>query len=69
MNKMYNPKEMAEKAKAEMEARREQERAQRIETKKRAKESGADIKKDSASVKLAEARRRDAEKYGDELTE
>jgi len=70
MNKLFNPKEMAEKAKQEMEERREKERLERIEAKKQAKAKGEDSdaglsKKEAASRKLAQARKRDAEKYGD----
>ena len=71
LNKFMNPKEMAEKAKAEQEARREQERLARIEAKKRARERGepdpddAAAKRQSDREKLAAARRRDAEKYGE----
>ena len=76
MNKIYNPKEEAEKARKEMEEARERERLERVEAKKKRKESGAaevDIeslsKKDQNRLKLAEARRRDAEKYGEEYVE
>lgn len=79
LNKYYNPKEMAEKAKAEAEARREEQRAQKIEAKKKLKESGngqdEEVLKQALSQKeinrrkLAEARRRDAEKYGEEYVE
>jgi YidC/Oxa1 family membrane protein insertase len=69
--KFYNPKEIAEKAKREFEERKERERQERIEAKKRAKEQGdqeeviALSKKEQNRRKLAEARRRDAEKYGE----
>ena len=71
MNKLYNPREEAEKARQEAEERRERERTERIEAKKKAKESGLeDIeslpKKEQNRRRLAEARRRDAEKYGEE---
>ncbi|MCL2068272.1 MAG: YidC/Oxa1 family membrane protein insertase [Oscillospiraceae bacterium] len=77
MNKLYNPKEMAEKAKAEFERRKEEERKARIEARKQAKESGLDGKdkkkgmtaKEINRMKLAEARKRDAEKYGEEYVE
>lgn len=75
LNKFYNPREMAEKAKQEAEARREQERAERIEAKKKAREGDAEAKakaktqKEINRQKLAEARKRDAEKYGDVYTE
>ena len=71
LNKFWNPKEMAEKMKAEEEARREQERQEKIEAKKRAKEEGREMDEKALSQKeinrqkLAEARRRNAEKYGD----
>lgn len=71
LNKFYNPREMAEKAKAELEARRERERLERIEAKKLVKQ-GVDLAKDKAKSqkeinrqKLAEARKREAEKYGE----
>ena len=75
LNKFYNPKEMAEKAKQEAEARREQERMERIEAKKKARDGDAEAKakaktqKEIKRQKLAEARKRDAEKYGDVYTE
>lgn len=75
LNKYYNPKEMAEKATAEMEERREKERLERIEAKKLAKEKGDEVKEKSLSQKeinrrkLAEARKRDAEKYGEEYVD
>ena len=75
LNKFYNPREMAEKVKQEAEARREQERAERIEAKKKAREGDAEAKakaktqKEINRQKLAEARKRDAEKYGDVYTE
>ena len=70
-----NPQEMAEKAKAEYEARKEQQRQEKIEAKKRAKAGEADAIKKAMSakeinrIKLAEARKRDAEKYGEEYKE
>lgn len=73
LNKFYNPKEMAEKAKKESEERREKERQERIEAKKKARSGEAAEKaktqKEINRQKLAEARRRDAEKYGDVYTE
>ena len=75
LNKFYNPKEMAEKAKQEAEQRREQERLERIEAKKKARAGDAEAKerakkqKEINRQKLAEARKRDAEKYGDVYTE
>ena len=74
LSKFFNPKEMAEKHRQEMEELKERERQERQERKKRAKERGeteetADTeslsKKEQNRRKLAEARRRDAEKYGD----
>lgn len=75
MNHFWNPKEIAEKMKVEEEARKEKERQEKIEAKKRAKEQGkADAeaalsKKEQDRRRLAEARRRNAEKYGDTYVE
>ena len=74
MNKIYNPKEMAEKAKADIEARKQKEREEKIEAKKRAKESGkltenALSQKDVNRMKINAARKRMAEKYGEEYIE
>lgn len=75
MNRIWNPKEMAEKIKAEEEARKEKERQEKIEAKKRAKEQGkldednALSQKEKNRRRLAEARRRSAEKYGDVFVE
>ncbi|MCL2033641.1 MAG: membrane protein insertase YidC [Oscillospiraceae bacterium] len=75
LNKYYNPKEMAEKARAEHAERQEQERLERIEAKKRAKEKGEETEQKSMSQKeinrrkLAEARKRDAERYGETYVE
>ncbi len=72
LNKYFNPKEMAEKAKAEREAKLELERQERIEAKKLAKEQGEELQEKALSQKeinrrkLAEARKRDAEKYGED---
>ena len=70
--KFFNPKEMAEKHRQQMEEHKERERLERIEAKKKAKERGETgdsveglNKKELARRKLAEARRRDAEKYGE----
>ena len=68
MNKLYNPKEAAEKAKQEMEERRERERMERIEAKKNNPNKGLS-QKEINRRKLAEARRRAAEKYGEEYKE
>lgn len=71
VHKVYNPKEMAEKAQKEFEEAKERERLERIEARKKAKEQGAEddekalSKKELNRRKLAEARRRDAEKYGE----
>lgn len=72
--KFYNPKQMAAKHQQEMEELKERERTERIEAKKRAKESGEEnleslSKKEQSARKLAEARRRDAEKYGESYQE
>jgi len=76
MNKLYNPKEMAEKARAELEERREKERQERIEAKKLQKaglaESGDEkglSQKEINRRRIADARRREAEKYGEEYVE
>ena len=81
MNRIYNPREIAEKAKREHEERQERERQERIEAKKKQKESakkgekGMDdepkalTQKEINRMKLAEARKRDAEKYGEEYVE
>jgi YidC/Oxa1 family membrane protein insertase len=74
LNRFYNPKEMAEKARQEIEERRERERLERIEAKKKAKETGAQddkamSQKELNKKKIADARRRMAEKYGEEYNE
>lgn len=74
LNKYMNPREMAEKAKAEYEAKRERDRQEKIEAKKRARETGVDLDKAKSQkeinrLKLAEARKKAAEKYGEEYTE
>lgn len=72
LNKIYNPKEVAEKLQAEAKERAERERQERIEAKKRAKEAlknGKTVEDTSFlsdKEKIKEARRRYAEKYGDE---
>lgn len=68
--KFYNPKEMAEKARKEYEEQQAIARKERIEAKKRAKESGEETEKSLSQKelnrrKLAEARKRDAERYGE----
>lgn len=71
LNKFMNPVKLAEQAKLEYEAKREQQRKEKIEAKKRARENGElDIdkalsQKEINRMKLAAARKRDAEKYGD----
>ena len=74
--KVYNPAEMAAAARKEMEERREQERKEKIEARKQAKEKGEKIppekglsQKEINRLKLAAARKRDAEKYGEEYVE
>ena len=77
LKKFFNPKEMAEKRKQEMEEEKERERQERKERKERAKERGegaeeemeALSKKEQNRRKLALARQRDAEKYGEKYTE
>jgi YidC/Oxa1 family membrane protein insertase len=80
LNKYHNPREMAEKAKQEAEEREAKERQERIEAKKKAKEEakarGEEVLEEKALSqkelnrrKLAEARRRDAEKYGEEYVD
>lgn len=77
LNKKYNPAELLEKAKAEEEERKERERAERAEMKKKiesgeykdAEREKAMSQKEQNRKKLAEARRRMAEKYGEEYIE
>ncbi|MEG1972887.1 MAG: YidC/Oxa1 family membrane protein insertase, partial [Oscillospiraceae bacterium] len=79
LNKYMNPAEEAKKAAAEAEARYQAERQEKIEAKKLAREQKAQgifveneeglSQKDQNRRKLAEARRRDAEKYGEEYHE
>lgn len=75
LNKFYNPKEMAEKARIESERRRELEKAERARRREEAKAGEAEAKRKALSQKeinrqkLAEARRRDAEKYGEVYVE
>ena len=109
LGKLYNPREMAQKAKAELEAQREAERQEKIEARKAAKEKQAEKNRKAAEaakagkkrnapveveeetlidlvendevdekalsqkeinrMKLAAARRRDAERYGEEYVE
>ncbi|MEG2074414.1 MAG: YidC/Oxa1 family membrane protein insertase, partial [Angelakisella sp.] len=69
LNKFWNPKDIAEKMKLEDEERRERERQEKIEAKRLAKERGEEDKvvsqKEINRQKLADARKRNAEKYGD----
>lgn len=82
LNKYYNPKEMAAAAAAAAEERREAARVLKIETKKKQREaakqdgvpeelldSEALSQKERNRRKLAEARRRNAEKYGEVYVE
>lgn len=75
LNKFYNPKEMAEKARIESERRRKLEKAERARRREEAKAGEAEAKRKALSQKeinrqkLAEARRRDAEKYGEVYVE
>lgn len=81
MNKIYNPKEVAEQAKREHEEQQERERLERIEAKRKLKEAArkGELSEEEAvkalSAKelnrrrLAEARKRDAERYGEEYVE
>ena len=75
LNKFYNPKEMAEKARIESEQRREKEKEERAKARELAKKGDAEAKAKAMSQKelnrkkLAEARRRDAEKYGEVYVE
>ena len=109
LGRVYNPREMAEKAKAELEAQREAERQEKIEARREAKEKQAEKNRQAAEaakntkkgrkparveeetlvdlaeddeidekaltqkeinrMKLAAARKRDAERYGEEYVE
>lgn len=76
LNKVMNPAEEIAKAKALEEEMREKERLERIEKKKKAKEAGVKSvdeaglsQKEINRRKLAEARRRDAERYGEQYVE
>lgn len=72
LGRIYNPKEMMEKARAEEAERKVKEREEKIEAKKRAKDGDPEAKEKALSqkeinrMKLAAARKRDAEKYGEE---
>ena len=81
----YNPKKMAEKIQAEMDADKEKKRQQRVEARERLKElqnnkndgktdryDGEELsasQKEENRRKLAAARKRDAEKYGEQYVE
>lgn len=74
LNKYLNPQKLAAEEMALEEQKREEERQARIEAKRLAKEKGeveekALSQKEINKRKLAEARRRDAEKYGEEYVE
>jgi len=81
LNKFMNPVKLAEQAREEMEIKREEARQAKIEAKKQAREEAKargenpeDIEKALSQkeinrIKLAEARRRMAEKYGDSYTD
>ncbi len=70
LNHYWNPKTIAEELDREEAARKEQERQEKIEAKKLAKATGEEnekalSQKEKDRQRLAEARRRNAEKYGD----
>lgn len=78
--KVYNPQQIAAQLEAEEEAKKEEERQARIEAKKalkQARENGEEVEADEKALsqkeinkrKIAEARKRMAEKYGEEYTE
>lgn len=75
LNKIYNPAEMAEKAKQQMEERRKQLAQERKAAKQIAKEKNAVAAEKALSQKeinrqkLAAARKRDAMKYGEEFVD
>ena len=82
LNVFYNPKKMAAQIQSEIDAQKEVKKQQRAEARERLKElqngKKADFeaeteenlsKKEMNKRKLAEARRRDAEKYGEEYVE
>lgn len=76
LNKIMNPAEEIEKAKAIEAELRERERQERIEQKKKAKEEnvknpneGGLSQKEITRRKLAAARKRDAERYGEEFVD
>lgn len=65
----YNPQEMAAKAKAESERRLQEEKERRAKERQDQKSGKALSQKELNRQKLAEARRRDAIKYGEEYAE
>lgn len=75
LNKVMNPAEEIAKAKALQEEMKEKERLERIEAKKYAKEHQSELSEKAMSQKelnrkkLAAARRRDAERYGEDYVE
>ena len=70
LNKFYNPKEMAEKARIESEKRLAAEKAEKARLREEAKNGKKQLsQKEINRQKLAEARRRDAEKYGEVYVE
>lgn len=70
LNKFYNPKEMAEKARIESEKRLAEEKAEKARLREEAKNGKKQLsQKEINRQKLAEARRRDAEKYGEVYVE
>ncbi|HAN44161.1 MAG TPA: hypothetical protein DCP97_02090, partial [Ruminococcaceae bacterium] len=79
LNKMINPREYAERARQELAEAKERERQNKIEAKRKIKDgevkpedavaAKALSPKEIARIKLAAARKRDAEKYGEEYVE
>ena len=83
LNIFYNPKKLADQIEAQMEAEKEEKRQKRVEARERlkalqneGKKGGKPLteeenlnQKEANRRKLAEARKRDAEKYGEEYVE
>lgn len=69
LRRFYNPQEMAAKAKAESERRLQEEKERRAKERQDQKSGKALSQKELNRQKLAEARRRDAIKYGEEYAE
>lgn len=75
LSKIYNPQEIIAKMKEEEEIRKQQEREEKKEMKQRVKEGDSSAIEKSLSqkeinrMKLAAARKRDAEKYGETYVE